>query len=165
MLRIAIFRRMLLALLLIAPAAAPAPARAQQLDQRIYLPALYAGVAVSVSFGSGYDQSTGQLTGAATSFAYGAEQIIVQTRVSGGKGLVLRREIVNPRGEKAPTSNILLDSDSYQRTVVYCLTEDGTCASGRLLLERGSYAVRVYLGAQSTAAGARPVAEFGFEVR
>lgn len=129
----------------VAPAA-PAPPALSQLDQRLALPLLQAGPSVSVVVGTGYDSTTGEVTGAATSFAYGVEQLFVQTTVAGGDGLVLRQSFTFADGETLGGSPRTVIGDApFVRTSSYCITTASTCQSGRLLLERGTYTAQVYL--------------------
>lgn len=174
MLRIAPFRRLLLlpALLLLltpvaglaqppaaplealidersaAPAALPAaaPAAPSQLDQRLALPLLHAGPAVSVVVGTDYDSATGEVAGVATSFPYGVDQLFVQTTVAGGDGLVLRQSFTFADGDVlSGVPRTVVGNAPFVRTSRYCITTASTCQSGRLLLERGTYIAQVYL--------------------
>lgn len=173
MLRTVSFRRLLLLpalLLLLAPAASlaqPAPAPAEtliaeravepppaadtapelsQLARRLYLPALRAGPTVKVTAGTGYNSATGQITGAATSFAYGVDQLFVQTEAAGADGLVLRQSFTFTDGQVLNGSpRTVLGNAPFVRTTSYCITTGATCQSGRLPLDRGTYVVQVYL--------------------
>jgi hypothetical protein len=173
MFRTALFRRILLLpalLLLLAPAislsqsrpapveelvaeaapaepVAPAPAEPglAQLTPRLYLPMLRNPPEVSATIGTGYNSSTGQITGVAVSFAYGIEEIYVQARVVGGAGLTFRQDFIFADGEKITGSTIAIPNDPYTRTVRYCISSTGSCGTGRDILPRGVYTLQIFL--------------------
>lgn len=127
--------------------AAVAPVPAQELNERLYLPALR-DASISVVFGTTINPETGVITDPGTTFPAGIQQLYVNTLIVGYQGNSYRTDAIFADGnrETGPTRTATrpVEGESYS----LCITTTGSCDVGTRPLPAGVYTIEVYINDQ-----------------
>lgn len=127
---------------------APAPARAQGGPAPTYLPLIVRPALAAIEFATGVNPETGEPIAPGTRFPSGTDLLYVAYRLEGLQGRQYRLDFTYADGETLTGTTRTAPGNAFRNWTSYCITTGGSCTSGRVPLDPGTYTARLYVDGQ-----------------